>query len=395
VAFQPTRGAGPVGGVALPIRAAVLLLLGLCVTTGAAISDVYLHRGLETGREQVAVTHPTGRELATNVDLTVFPPEQIDDIAAMLQSSHFRTVRQTFSWRSIEPVRGTYDWGRYDAIVNGLRARGIEVVAVLAGSPEWARSPEQVGYEDAPPARSADFATFAAALVDHFDGGIRFVQMWDGPNLPERWGGVPATAETYLPILADAANAVRGADSGAKVVLAEFAAAPTPALPNDDLRIVERLYELGGARFFDVVALQLDGGSSPPYDRQVSGRSSSFSRAILMRELMLRYGDRDKAVWLTRYGWAVSEQSGIDEAERADFTVAGMERARSEWPWLGLMQIGPSSGKTEAPRLRSPHWSSLGSGMHLPWHQPALSQWIRRRSATARTGQISISPRRR
>ena len=52
--------------------------------------------------------------------------------------------------------------------------------------------------------------------------------------------------------------------------------------------------------------------------------------------LLIDQGDVGKPIWLTHFGWAVDEKS-VSRQEQADFTVAGLKRARAEWPWMGLM----------------------------------------------------------
>ena len=142
------------------------------------------------------MVQPTGRDLAINVDLTLFPISQYDSIAKVLQTSGYRFVRQHFSWSAIEPTQGTFTWTTYDSMVTSLAAHGIKVVAVLDGSPAWTRDPAKTSYLDAPPLNPADYANFVGQFVQHYTTSIQFVQIWDSPNLPEHWGGVPASPWT-------------------------------------------------------------------------------------------------------------------------------------------------------------------------------------------------------
>jgi len=71
-------------------RAAVFALLGLCVTLGAAIANVYLHRGVETSTKLPYVVQASGRELATNVDFLMFDPSTYDAVAAALKEAGVR-----------------------------------------------------------------------------------------------------------------------------------------------------------------------------------------------------------------------------------------------------------------------------------------------------------------
>ena len=319
------------------VRAVFLLLLGLCVASGAAISDIYLHRGVESGAEQPYVVQSTGRDLATNVDLSLFPPAQYDSIASVLQTNGFRFVRQHFLWASIEATKGTMDWTASDAMVSSLTAHGLRVVAVLDGSPGWSRDPSKMTYLDAPPVDANDYANFVGAFVQRYNSLIQFVQLWDFPNLPEHWGGVPASAAQYVSLLTPAFNASRVANSETKVVLSELDPYGSGSAAGDDLRFLNQAYDAGAKDFFDIVAARIDGGSSSPYDRKVSAGRVNLSRAILFRELLVDHGDDRKPIWFTHYGWETGAQVNVDQNEQADFVVSGLKRARAEWPWSGLM----------------------------------------------------------
>jgi hypothetical protein len=319
------------------VRAVVLLLLGLSVGTGAAAADIYLHRGIESGAEQPYVVQPTGRELATNVDLARYDENQLEQIATVLAENGYRHVRQSFAWSDIESQRGTFVWDTYDRVVATLGAHGVEVIAVLNRSPAWARSPEQAAFPDAPPQFLIDYSNFAGQVARHYQDQVQFFQLWDRPNGVDQWGGSAARASDYVKMLAEAFNAIRSANSEAKVILAELDPAYSDGSIGADLAFLRGIYNSGGAPFFDIVAVQIDGATSSPYDRQVGPRRQSLSRAILFRELMIDHEDRGKPIWLTHFGWSAGDETGIPADEQADFIVAGIKRARAEWPWVGLI----------------------------------------------------------
>jgi hypothetical protein len=310
-------------------------LLGLCVAVAAVMADVYFHRGVETSASPPYVVQVSGRALATNVDLLAFAPENLDKVVSNLKSSGFFEVRQPFSWSVIEPARGQFAWDRYDRIVDTLNAHGLQITAVLARSPDWARAPSGIGAFDAPPANDADYASFVQQVVDRYRGKLQYAQLWDLPNRADHWGGTAATPIQYADLLALGSNAARD-DASIKVVLAEFDPTGDGAF-GADLRFLGAIYDLGRADFFDVVAARVDGGTSSPYDRAVDGNRMNLSRATLFRELLIDKGDETKPLWLTHYGWRASEQTAISAQDQAEFLVGGIQRARAEWPWLGLM----------------------------------------------------------
>ncbi|MFN8593091.1 MAG: hypothetical protein U0031_16670 [Thermomicrobiales bacterium] len=318
------------------VLAVALALCGLLLATLAAWADVTIHRGVADGVAPPVVRQFTGRDLATNVDLTRFAPDQLSAVVAGLQANGIRYVRQSFAWSDIEPAPGEYAWDRYDALVEALNLRGIAPIAVVHRSPAWIRSPGASATFDAPPADLAAFERFVTALEQRYGDAVPFVQIWDLPNRADHWGGAPVDAGAYVSLLAVGSNAARGANPNAVILMAEFD--PNPEVGPSDLQFLKEVYAAGAASFFDVVAARIDGGTRTPYDRGIDPHQASFSRVILMREVIAAEGDPATPIWATHFGWP---GGAIDEATQADYVIAGLERARAEWPWMGpLFQWG-------------------------------------------------------
>jgi hypothetical protein len=77
--------------------------------------------------------------------------------------------------RSSDPA---YDWDPGDAVLKGLRARGIDAVVTLVGSPRWANGGRRFQYA---PLRGRDFADFAAAAARRYPW-VRQWTIWNEPN---------------------------------------------------------------------------------------------------------------------------------------------------------------------------------------------------------------------
>jgi len=307
------------------------------LTGGGGAVDVYQHRGVETGAERPYVRHPTGREVATNVDLGRFATGEMDGVATALQANGFRYVRQSFAWSEIEPEPGAFRWERHDAMVQAFTRHGLVPIAVLHRSPAWVRAAEAPGAIDAPPRDIEDFGRFVAAVVGRYGDRVPFVQLWDRPNQEAQWGNSTVDGAAYTNLLARGANAARTAGA-AGIVLAELAPAVGGATATAaDLRFLASVYAAGGGAFFDIGAVALDGGGRSPYDRLVAPGVANLSRAVLYREVMVAHGDASKPLWATRFGWNTGAESGVDPSAQATFVAAGVGRARAEWPWLGLM----------------------------------------------------------
>ncbi len=358
------------------------MVAGLVLATLAGISDSYLHRGVETGSEQPYVVQPTSSELATNIDLTQFPPDEIAQVARTLRDHGFRFVRQPVLWRSIEPAKGQFQWEQYDRIITELAREKLTVIAVLQGTPNWALDPTGGKTRDGPPEDTANLDAFAKAFTTRYKEKAPFIQIWNAPNDPDNWSGERATGRQFLPLLAAGYNGAKAGFGEVSVITPELDARAAAHGGESDLDFLKQLYDAGGSGFFDIVAIQLDGGTWSPDDRRIDANRLNLSRAILFRELTVRENDARTPIWATSYGWAVSDQ--IDRQEQADFAVRGLTRGWNEWPWLGLMvqwAFVPTDGAGDAA-----YALVNGDGTATPMFDRLTDPSIVTRSQTANAG---------
>ncbi len=312
-----------------------LVTLGIALATVGMRADTYMHRGVEPGNTEPFTIQPTGDGLATNIDLRVFPDAERPSVADALSSGGIRHVRQPVSWAEVETQQGSYDWSTYDQIVDELSRRGITMTAVIVDAPDWSRDSATLQAADGPPADPGALGTFTQEFTGRYRNAVPYIQVWDQPNVAARWGGSPASAAQFLPYLAAAYNGARAGNPEARIVTPELAFDSTDSPDRADLMFLDALYRIGGQEFFDIVGIQLDGGTTSPDDRRVSPTRHNFSRAVLTRELMVRHDDAGTPIWATSFGWArAGETSG---SEQAEFVVRALERSWVEWPWMGLM----------------------------------------------------------
>jgi hypothetical protein len=378
--FQQLRGRRR--DLAHLIESSLLLLVGVGMITTAAITDMYLHRGVESGAVQPYVVQPSGRELSTNVDLRGLTPEQLASVVGTLKSSGYGFVRHEVSWAQIEGTPGQYDWSVYDPIFSLLNENGIGVIAVIIDSPQWSWPGAMIPSDVQPPADPAVLEQFSEELAARYPQAVRFLQLWHMPNLASRWGGVPATGESFRPYLSATFYGARRGNPEVRIVLPEASLTSDVAEGMGDLDFVRSLYDAGARDIFDIVALRLDGGQSSPDDRSVDAARLNFSRAILFRELMVANDDGETPVWATSFGWSADGEN-VTRDQQAEYVVRGLTRAWSEWPWMGLMvqwKFTTVPGDPEASYAAAPEGRSTPLFRRL--NDPALI----RRSDIANTG---------
>jgi hypothetical protein len=235
-----------------------------------------------------------------------------------MASSGVEAVRTAFYWRSIEPSAGVYDFSVQDALVLSAAKRGLAVLPVVQGTPDWAA--KTPGDPASPPRDNADFARLMQALVTRYGPKgslwvehpevskqpIRAWQIWNEPNLTRYWNVAP-WAPSYVALLKAGHRALKAADPGAQTVLA--------GLPNESWKALESIYKAGARGSFDVVTLH-------PY----TGKVKNTLRVVkIVRRVMDRRKDGKMPIWVTELSWPAS--AGKAKAEGGDFATTDAGQA--------------------------------------------------------------------
>ncbi|HET9494765.1 MAG TPA: O-antigen ligase family protein [Chloroflexia bacterium] len=360
-------------------RAALALALLLGSVGGLSLSayaDSYFNAGVTWGADTppapLAAVNPMGVNLFLEKEVE---RDKIVRTLDMARDAGFKWVRQGFAWNDIEiSAKGNYTdtrnpgppvdaWAKYDYIVEQIAAHGMGIMARLDSPPLWARmeGDDVQTFHKGPPRDNNDFGDFAAAVASRYKGKIKYFQIWNEPNLWGEWGGHPVSAEEYTALLKVAYTRIKEVDPEAVVVSAALApTADDSAANRNDILFLEDMYRRGAAPYFDVMSTMVYGLGEPPSDRRLDLDRLSFGRPILLRRVMEKYGDFDTPIWISEYAW-LSLPPGLEndpvlslppweggkniwgrsvtEQEQARYLVEGFERARSEWPWMGVMFV--------------------------------------------------------
>jgi polysaccharide biosynthesis protein PslG len=223
-------------------------------------------------------------------------------------------VRQPFDWSRIEIAPDEYDFRSYDDFVLRAATAGVRVLPVLGDPPSF----RALGYtrDDlwSPPSSNAEFAAFAAKLVDRYgpDGTIWALhpsvpklpihswQIWNEPNLLMFWNTGPDPV-AYTAMLQAAHDAIHAEDPGAEVVAA--------GLPNSKVgtalsTFLDGMLNAGGASAFDTIAVH-------PY---AADASHSLFLVEQTRALLAAHGN-NAPIWITEDGWPT-------DGPRSPYTVS-------------------------------------------------------------------------
>jgi polysaccharide biosynthesis protein PslG len=264
-------------------------------------------------------------------------------------------------------------WDKYDFIVGEANRLGLELIVRLDRPPRWARAqadatPEfQDGFKHnsnstGPPDKIADYADYVRAVVARYQGKLRFFQLWNEPNLKYEWNWRTPSPQEFVDLLR--AGYLAAKDANQAVVILFPSLAPTDgrdkSAPMTELEYLDQVYALGGKQYFDIMSAQAYGLGQPPDehryvrprplpDRPIDTRID-VSRVVLLREVMERNGDAGKAIWISEFGYNSAPERipaerrntwgvPVSEETKGDYLVGQLERARREWPWVGVMNV--------------------------------------------------------
>ena len=276
-------------------------------------------------------------------------PDQHAGEWPLIAASGAASVRIAFYWHAGQPLGpGAVDFSVYDAPVLAAARHGLGVLPVVFSTPPWAR--RDAADPASPPRNPADYAAFLTAFVHRYGRGgslwaehpevkaqpIRAWQLWNEPNLPGFWRQQPF-AKGYVKLLKAARAALRTADPRALAILA--------GLPNgwDALR---RIYQAGGRRHFDAVAIH-------PY----TARADRVPRYVLAaRRVMRRFGDRRKPVWVTEVSWPAAKGRAKDP-----IGIATDDRGQARRLRRGLTALAAARRRLRVRRVYWYTWLSAES----------------------------------
>jgi len=290
-------------------------------------------------------------------------PTKREQAIRMAAEAGFYWLRQEFTWEDIE-IHGKGDfedrrhepyrsaWAKYDQIVALAEQYDMAIIARLSNPPEWTRALTATVGTYAPPDNFQDFADFASAVAERYQGRIRYYQIWNEPNIHPEWGVYPINPEQYTELLKAGATAVRAANPDAVIIAGALAAtielSPNGAAPLNnfsDLLFLQRMYNTGAAPYFDIMALQGYGLWSGPTDRRMHPRVLNLAHHEFVRDLMVKNGDAHKPIWLAEMNWNVAPDGvnpiygKVTEAQQARYLPLAYERIRKEWPWIGVANV--------------------------------------------------------
>ncbi|MCB0128701.1 MAG: hypothetical protein KDE58_40830, partial [Caldilineaceae bacterium] len=201
------------------------------------------------------------------------------------------------------------------------------------------------------------YANFVGAMAGRYCGRLQAIEVWNEQNLQREWEGFPLDPALYMDLLRRSYGAIKAACPS--MIVVSGATTPTGNSPVavDDIDYLRGMYNNGLAQYSDAVGVHPSGYGQPPnvtfqdwqagrYEApsHVNHRSFYFRSTMEeSRNVMVQYGDVNKRLWPTEFGWASSQSPhpGYEYAaynspqQQAQYTVEAYTMMRN-WGWVGV-----------------------------------------------------------
>ncbi|MCD6344150.1 MAG: hypothetical protein J7M17_00890 [Anaerolineae bacterium] len=284
--------------------------------------------------------------------------------AQLAYNAGSRWDRFDFRWSSIEPHKGSFNFGPHDTMVNRDRAQGLDIVGILGSTPEWAADPSCTATAARPvrdgfhpqwegatgwpyhcppetryepwtgPGSANDWGNYVYQVVSHFRGRVAVWEIWNEPDVGYFWAG---TRYAYAQMLKVGYQAVKAADPDATVLFGGLAywgntgfyTAVLDVLAADPASAAHNYY-------FDVMSLHLYASVYQTHEIATSVMQNVSSRVgshpLWLTETGVKVWNEDEippgwlGEWPPYYSATAAEAAAYVIAAYADARAAGVER---------------------------------------------------------------------
>ncbi len=295
------------------------------------------------------LTPPSGA--CGNEDPAVVAAAMVEVVAVGI-----RMIRCDLSWWTVQPDdASTWDWLRYDNVVQVAAYLGVDVLFVPGFTPPWARpNPLPAGTSNpshVPPVHFVDYVNFVYEAAQRYSpsgpkrpsgfvGSVTKWEIWNEPNIVGFWN--PVNPVRYGVFLAASATVIHWVEPTATVISGGLAPAGNinGNLAPDTFTYVVAL--TGALNLVDGVGVHPY--TFPAYPSEKINFNPLVNHIPRMYNVMKTFGAGSKKIWVTEAGWPTSSLSG--ETTRFDGSQVGTEpiQALAMWDLITTWNRYPYAG---------------------------------------------------
>ncbi|MEU6340553.1 cellulase family glycosylhydrolase [Streptomyces sp. NPDC046977] len=239
-------------------------------------------------------------------------------------------VRMDLSWNNIQPDSPYgYEWQRFDRVAKAARARGLNVLPVIAYTPKWARVSGCTSSQNCAPADPDIFAAFAKMVAERYAPmGIHTWEVWNEENIG--FWKPAADPKAYTELLRVTSQALRAADPKAYVVMGGLAVSGTTDRNMSPTDFLDAVSKLGGNKYVDAVGYHPF--NYPTLPSATPGTGTPFERISSARDNLVavlgKYGTPGTPIWLTETGAPTSGPGAVSDGRTVPANTTHVTEAR-------------------------------------------------------------------
>ena len=212
----------------------------------------------------------------------------------------------------------------------------MQVKLQLVGMPEWGLDDPQ--FTRQPPRSDAElqvWADFVTKVMQHVNGKVDFLEVWNEPNESRWWPTGPAPLE-FARLLNTTYTAVHTVSPTTKVI--------SGGLASNDIGYLDKVYDAFDdlklkASPFDMVGVHPFAGSAAPdsvdpakrYQREPNGLyDANFTGFMGLHKVMADHGDDALPVYISQFGYSVraaGTRDAVPDDTRATYLTQALRQA--------------------------------------------------------------------
>ena len=350
---------------------------------------------------------PTQVKLIAQVSLFYDP--NMERVLELAKAAGFTGIKQQVTWKAVELHPGGYMWDQVDRIVEAANRHGLEVMLGIYASPYWVRRvlPTASGqidvrqgaagtaeewleqftrYHNGPPVNFEDFGNFLAIVASRYGDRVQSYELWNEPNLAGNWDGRVNPGE-FVELMGAGYRGVKRGNPNAIVVSGGLS-------PNglnredaaiDDVAFLDAMYQYRDGiirNYYDVLGLHTYGYNNAPQDTPLnySNPGTSFKNhwSFYFRrfenhwDVLQKYGDTDKTIWLTEMGWTTyslhpefTYGAEISDEEQGRYLADAYLLVKQRFPYVtGLVVFNLNFANTIGPEDSSYAFGILDANLN-------------------------------
>ncbi len=193
----------------------------------------------------------------------------------LISNLNCRWVRADFNLRHIHPTPDIWEFRRTDSVIAEASSSNVTILPILTAidslvNPAW-QLPEK-------------WNRYVRGVVTRYQKELRAWELWTEPDNGFFWPD-PEPAH-YLILLKNTHRTIKEIDPALQIIIGGFSDVPEA--------FITKLYENGARDYFDVMNFHV---ALPPQPEP-----AIEDRVNLLRNLMSRFNDGDKPIWMTEVG---------------------------------------------------------------------------------------------